>query len=206
MILSRNNDTIALAMTGASGMPYAFRLLEKLIKADKKIYLMISAAAYVVIDMETTLKIPGQAEKCAEFLTKKYHAKAKQIQVYGEKQWTAPVASGSGVADAMVICPCTSGCVSAVATGSSNNLIERAADVMLKEKRQLILVHRETPLSTIHLENLLKVAQAGATILPANPGFYHDPKHIDDLIDFIVARILDHLNIAHDLMERWGVT
>lgn len=204
MILSRNNDTIALAITGASGMPYAFRLLEKLIKADKKIYLMISAAAYVVIDMETTLKIPGQAEKCAEFLTEKYHAKAKQIQVYGEKQWTAPIASGSGVADAMVICPCTSGCVSAVATGSSNNLIERAADVMLKEKRQLILVHRETPLSTIHLENLLKVAQAGATILPANPGFYHDPKHIDDLIDFIVARILDHLNIDHDLMERWG--
>lgn len=204
MNLSRNNNTIALALTGASGMPYAFRLLEQLIKADKKIYLMISAAAYVVIDMETTLKIPGQPEKCAVFLTKKYNAKPGQIQVYGEKQWTAPVASGTGVADAMVICPCTSGCVSAVATGSSNNLIERAADVMLKERRQLILVHRETPLSTIHLENLLKIAQAGATILPANPGFYHHPKEISDLVDFIVARILDHLHIEHDLMERWG--
>ncbi len=204
MILSRKNETIALAITGASGMPYAFRLLEQLIKADKKIYLMISAAAYVVIDMETTFKIPGQPEKCAEFLTKHFHAKKNQIKVYGEKQWTAPVASGTGVADAMVICPCTSGCVSAVATGSSNNLIERAADVMLKEKRQLILVHRETPLSIIHLENLLRVAQAGATILPANPGFYHHPKSIEDLVDFLVARILDHLKVDHDLMDRWG--
>ncbi len=204
MISARPINTVALALTGASGMPYAFRLLEQLIAANKKIYLMISAAAYVVIDMETTLKIPGQPEKCAEFLTKHFHAKENQIHVYGEKQWTAPVASGSGVADAMVICPCTSGCVSAVATGSSNNLIERAADVALKEKKQLILVHRETPLSTIHLENLLRVAQAGATILPANPGFYHQPSQISDLVDFIVARILDHLDINHELMSKWG--
>lgn len=204
MIIPRPINTIALALTGASGMPYAFRLLEKLIAADKKVYLMISAAAYVVIDMETPLKIPGQPEKCAEFLNKHFNAKNNQIMVFGEKQWTAPVASGSGVADAMVICPCTSGCLSAVATGSSNNLIERAADVTLKEKRQLILVHRETPLSIIHLENLLRVAQAGATILPANPGFYHHPQQISDLVDFIVARILDHLNIDHDLMEKWG--
>jgi 4-hydroxy-3-polyprenylbenzoate decarboxylase len=201
---SRNTNTIALAMTGASGMPYGFRLLEYLVKAQKQIYLMISAAAYVVIDIETTLKLPGQTDKLAAYLTEQYKAQPGQIQIFGEKQWTAPIASGSGAVDAMVICPATSGCISAVATGASNNLIERAADVMLKERRQLIVVHRETPLSIIHLENLLKLAQCGATILPANPGFYHYPTEIQHLVDFIVARILDHLNIAHDLIGRWG--
>lgn len=195
---------IALAMTGASGMPYGFRLLEYLIKSRSKIYLMFSAAAHVVIDMETTYKLPGSPEKIAKYLTEYFHAEKGQIQVFGEKQWSAPIASGSGAVDAMVICPCTSGCVSAVATGASNNLIERAADVMIKEKRQLIMVHRETPLSTIHLENLLRLSQAGVTIMPANPGFYHHPKNINDLVDFIVARILDHLNISHDLSKRWG--
>src|SRR5712675_218418 len=107
-------------------------------------------------------------------------------------------------ADAMVICPCTTGTLAAVAMGLSDNLIERAADVMLKEGRKLVLVPRETPFSALHLENMLKLARAGAVILPANPGFYHHPKRVEDLVDFIVARILDHLEVKHDLMRRWG--
>lgn len=122
----------------------------------------------------------------------------------GRQQWTAPVASGSNPAQAMVICPCTTGTLASVAHGISDNLTDRAADVMLKERKPLIMVIRETPFSTIHLENMLKLSQAGATILPANPGFYFNPSSVDEIIDFMVARILDHLNVAHALGERWG--
>ena len=116
----------------------------------------------------------------------------------------SPVASGSHQARAMVVCPCTTGTLAAIAQGSSDNLIERAADVMIKENRQLIMVPRETPLSAIHLENMLKLARLGVTMLPANPGFYHKPQKVDDLVDFIVARVLDQLQIAHSLVPRWG--
>jgi len=195
---------IALAFTGASGIPYGLRLLECLLQTERPVYLMVSPAAQVVFAMETTLKVPSQPEQQQAFFTQLYNAKPGQLSVFGQQQWSAPVASGSGAPEAMVICPCTSGCIGAIASGMSDNLIERAADVAIKEQRKLILVHRETPLSALHLENLLKLARLGVTILPANPGFYNKPASINDLVDFVVARILDHLAITHNLQPRWG--
>ncbi len=200
--MSRN--TITLAFTGASGAPYGLRLLEQLIQRGETIHLMISAPAQVVIAMESELKLSGGPQQMQQQLSNHYAAAEGQLRLYGKDQWSAPIASGSGASRAMVICPCTSSTLSAIATGASNNLLERAADVMLKERRQLILVHRETPLSAIHLENMLKLAQLGVTILPASPGFYQKPQSVNDLVDFIVARILDHLDIEHDLLPRWG--
>ena len=195
---------VALAFTGASGIPYGLRLLECLIKAERKVYLMISPAAQVVFAMETALKIPSLPEQQQRFFSELYGARPEQLGVFGPQQWSAPIASGSGPLEAMVICPCTSGCIGAIANGLSDNLIERAADVVIKEQRKLIIVHRETPLSVLHLENLLKLARSGVVILPANPGFYNKPASIADIVDFIVGRILDHLGIAHNLQPRWG--
>ncbi len=200
--MSRNS--IALAITGASGVAYGLRLLECLISAGEEVHLMISKAGQMVIDMETELKISGTPQAIQQQLTSHYHAKENQLHVWGKEQWHSPVASGSGAPRAMVVCPCTSAFLAATANGSSNDLMERAADVAIKEQRKLILVHRETPLSAIHLENALKLARLGVTILPANPGFYQNPKTLDDIIDFVVARILDHLDVEHTLVPRWG--
>jgi 4-hydroxy-3-polyprenylbenzoate decarboxylase len=199
-----SRDAIALAMTGASGAPYGLRLLECLLQADRRVYLMVSSPAQVVLATETDLKVPGRPEEMASYFSARFRAAPHQLQVFGRDQWTAPVASGSNSPAAMVICPCSTGTLSAVATGASNNLIERAADVMLKERRKLILVPRETPLSAIHLEHMLTLARLGAVILPAAPGFYHRPRSVDDLVDFIVARLLDHLEVPHALVRRWG--
>jgi 4-hydroxy-3-polyprenylbenzoate decarboxylase len=198
------NHTIALAMTGASGAPYGLRLLEQLLKAGVRVYLMVSKPAQVVLAMETDLEVPGNPAEMQAFFTARYAARDGQIHVFGREQWTAPVASGSGAPDAMVICPCTTGTLAGVAMGTSNNLIERAADVAIKEQRKLIMVVRETPLSAIHLENMLKLARLGVVMLPATPGFYHHPGSIDDLVDFVVARVLDQLGITQVLMPRWG--
>lgn len=195
---------ITLALTGASGMPYALRLLQCLTAAHVQVNLLVSRAAQVVIGMETELQLPGQPRAMARYLAEHFGLPAELLQVYGREQWDAPVASGTAVAEAMVVCPCTTGTLAAIAQGNSDNLIERAADVSLKERRPLILVLRETPLSIIHLENMLRLARAGATIMPANPGFYHMPQAIDDLVDFIAARVLDHLRIPHQLLPRWG--
>lgn len=200
--MSRN--AIALAMTGASGAPYALRLLELLLQSGRPVYLMVSAPAQVVLATETDLQVPGRTDEMERFFTDRFHAAQGQLQVFGRDQWMAPVASGSNAPEAMVVCPCSTGTLSAIATGASNNLIERAADVMIKEHRKLILVPRETPFSPIHLENMLTLSRIGVTILPAAPGFYHKPQRIEDLIDFIVARILDHLAIPHQLVNRWG--
>ena len=197
---------ITLAMTGASGAQYGLRLLECLLTAGHQVYLMVSAPAQVVISMETDLKLPGQPKEMAKYLSDLYQAQPKQLQVFGRDQWVSPVASGSGAPKAMIICPCTSATLSAVAIGASRDLLERAADVMLKEGRKLILLHREMPVSAIHLEHMLKLAQLGVTIMPASPGFYHKPQTIEDLIDFVVARILDHLDIEHKLLPRWGLS
>ena len=203
--MSSNTDTpIILAMTGASGAAYGLRLLECLIKADRTVYFMVSKAAQLVLATETQLEIPARPAEMEEWFSLYYKAKPDQIKIFAREQWTAPVASGSHRASHMVICPCTTGTLSAVAHGSSDNLIERAADVMMKECRKLIMVVRETPFSTIHLENMLKLSQVGVTILPANPGFYYQPQTINELVDFIVARILDHIGIEHTLMPRWG--
>ena len=196
--------TVTLIMTGASGAQYGLRLLEELIKAHVNVYLLLSRPAQIVINMETDLQLPSRAKDIASYLAEKYSANAGQLQVFEKEQWMAPIASGSGVADATVICPCTTGTLSAIAVGSSRNLLERAADVALKEKKQVILVVRETPFSEIHLENMLKLARMGATIMPANPGFYHKPETLEDIIDFIVARLLEHLGITHQLLPTWG--
>jgi len=195
---------ITLALTGASGIIYGLRLLECLIKAQKEVYFLISQAAREVAVHEHDIKLPGQTPKLEAYLSELYHAEKDQLKVFSHQEWTSPIASGSNTSDAMVICPCSSGCLSAIATGGSNNLIERAADVILKEQKKLILVPRETPLSAIHLENMLKLSRLGVVILPAMPGFYHKPKDIDDLIDFVVSRILNQLDIKNDLLTPWG--
>jgi 4-hydroxy-3-polyprenylbenzoate decarboxylase len=148
--------------------------------------------------------LPGRGKEIQQVLAQHYGAKDGQLRVFGHEEWTAPVASGSSVPQAMIICPCTMGTLSAVASGASRNLIERAADVVLKEGRKLVIVPRETPFSVIHLENLLRLARMGVCVLPANPGFYHKPKIIDDLVDFVVARILDQLGIEHGVSRRWS--
>jgi len=196
--------TVTLALTGASGMPYGVRLLECLLAARVRVYLLYSQVAQVVAKQEMDLALPGRAREVQEFFTRRFHAAEDQLRVFGREEWFAPVASGSNPADAMVICPCTMGTLAAVACGLADNLIERAADVMLKEHRPLVLVPRETPLSAIHLENMLRLSRAGAVILPANPGFYHHPAGVEDLVDFVVARVLDQLRIPHRLMARWG--
>ena len=148
--------------------------------------------------------MPSRTKEVEQLFNQRFNATEGQLRVFGREEWFAPVASGSNPADAMVICPCTMGTMAAIAAGLSQNLIERAADVMLKENRKLILVPRETPFSVIHLENMLKLARSGAVILPANPGFYHHPETVQEVVDFIVARTLDHLGISHTLMPRWG--
>ncbi len=199
-----SRNSIAVAMTGASGVAYGLRLLQCLIDAGEQVHLMISKAAQIVIAMETEIKISGTANEMQQQLTQLYKAKEGQLHVWGKEQWASPVASGSGAPRAMVVCPCTSAFLSAAANGTSSDLMERAADVAIKENNKLILVHRETPVSAIHLENSLKLARLGVTILPANPGFYQNPTSIQDLVDFVVARILDQLNVEHNLLPRWG--
>ncbi len=198
------NQTIALAMTGASGADYGLRLLECLVKADKDVYLMISAPGQVVISMETDLSMPSKVADIQAYFSALYGARDGQIKVFGKEQWTAPVASGSGVPQSMVVCPCTSGTLAAIATGASRCLIERAADVVIKERKRLILVPREMPFSSIHLEHMLRLSNLGATIMPASPGFYQRPEKVMDLVDFVVARILDHLEVEQNLLPRWG--
>lgn len=195
---------ITVAITGASGAPYAIKLLRCLVAAKRSVYVMVSKAAQVVLATETDLKVPGTPEKMQAYLEDLLEAEPGQVKVFGREQWFAPVASGSGRNGPMVVCPCSTGTLSAIATGASNNLIERAADVAIKEKRQLILVPRETPFSPIHLENMLKLANLGVTIMPASPGFYHEPKTLEDLIDFVVARILTHLEIEQNMIPFWG--
>jgi len=195
---------IILALTGASGAPYALRLLQCLLEKQRPVYLLVSRAAQMVLQMESDLDIPARPAEMQAWLCEYYQVDSSLLTVFGREQWTAPIASGSHTAGHMVICPCTTGTLAAVANGNSDNLIERAADVMLKEQRKLIMVVREMPLSVIHLENMLRLARAGATIMPANPGFYYQPQSVSELVDFVVARILDHLEVEHTLVTRWG--
>jgi 4-hydroxy-3-polyprenylbenzoate decarboxylase len=196
--------TITLAMTGASGAQYGLRLLECLLAAECRVYFLISAAARVVLATETNEQLPAAIEATRAYLCQRFNVTAEQLQVFDRDDWMAPVASGSSAPSSMVICPCSTGTLSAIAVGASNNLIERAADVALKERRQLILVPRETPYSQIHLENMLSLTRMGALVLPASPGFYQRPQSVEQLIDFIVARILDQLGVPQNLLARWG--
>ncbi len=197
-------NTVTLALSGASGMAYGLRLLECLLAADLRVYLLLSQAAHIVAKQELGIALPARASDLEKQLSDGLNARDGQLRVFGREDWSAPVASGSNPADAMVVCPCSMGTLAAIAHGLSDNLIERAADVMLKEQKKLILVPREAPFSTLHLENMLALSRMNAVILPANPGFYHRPQSVEDVVDFIVARILDQLGIQHELMVRWG--
>lgn len=199
-----NTRTINLAMTGASGAQYGLRLLQCLVAQGCRINVMVSKAARVVLATETDVQLPGSNRGALAVLQAYTGAKDGQLKVFGHEDWFAPPASGSGEPSPLVICPCSTGTLSALATGASDNLIERAGDVALKERRQLILVPREAPYSEVHLENMLRLTRMGAVIMPASPGFYHRPASVDDVVDFIVARLLDHLGLTQDLVPRWG--
>ena len=197
--------TICLAWTGASGLPYGLRLLESLLAAGCRVQLLYSQAAQVVARQEMGWELPSRpADAKAALLERIVAVDPEKLAVFGREEWFAPVASGSNPPDAMVVCPCSMGTLAAIAQGLADNLIERAADVVLKEGRKLVLVPRETPFSVIHLENMLRLARAGAVILPPSPGFYHHPQSVEDLVDFVVARILDQVAVPHNLMARWG--
>lgn len=197
-------QTVTLALTGASGLAYGLRLLECLLDAGIQVRVLVSQAAHVVAAQELSLTLPARAVELEAWLKARYPDTKGSVCVYAREDWFSPVASGTGVSDAMVVCPCSMGTLAAIAHGLSDNLIERAADVTIKENRKLILVPRETPFSALHLENMLKLSRLGVVILAANPGFYHHPQRVEDLVDFVVARILDQLGIVHSLMARWG--
>ncbi|MGC8466927.1 MAG: flavin prenyltransferase UbiX [Acidithiobacillus sp.] len=195
---------IGVAVTGASGAPYAQRLLHHLLAAHCDVALVFSAAARIVWREELGQVLPTDVEEMATVLRAAL-PDTGTLRCYDERDWFSPLASGSHAPDALVICPCSGGTLAAVAQGLSNNLSERAADVMLKEGRKLVLVPRESPVSAIHLENMLKLARLGVCILPASPGFYTRPQSIDELLDFVVARILDQLGVGRDFGPQWGL-
>lgn len=220
------SQNVVVAVTGASGSIYAIRLISALLAANRTVHLVTSGAAGQVMRRELASDFPAVSADEATWrnalqsiqqspIALKWGFDAKPpatlvagqagvLKVYGVGDYSAGIASGSFLTDGMVICPCSMGTLSAIATGASMNLIHRAADVHLKERRPLVLVPRETPLSMIQLENMTRVTQAGATVLPSMPGFYHHPQTVADLVDFVVARICDHLHVPHTLMQRWG--
>ena len=193
-----------LSRPGASGMPSGLRLPECRLLRWPGVGLLISSAARVVLRMETELEVPASAAAARNYLLGRFGGAPGQLRVFGQDQWSASIASGSSAPRAMVVCPCTSGTLAAIATGISDSLLERAADVVIKERKPLLLVHREMPVSAIHIEHMLKLSRLGVTIMPASPGFYHRPDSVNDLVDFVVARILDHLGVEHHLLPRWG--
>ena len=192
---------VFLGITGASGAPYAARLLEALAAADCEIGVCASGAAVEVLATE----LYGNARLSRdETLARFTEGTGDNVTVYEPNDWKAPYASGSAKVDAYVICPCSMGTLGTVASGAMQNLIHRAASVAIKEERRLVLMPRETPLSAIHLRNMLTLREAGATILFLAPGFYHGAETVDDLVDFIVARALDQLGLDNELAKRWG--
>ncbi len=194
---------IVVAITGASGSVYGLRLAEELLRADCRVTLLLTKAGLDVLRYETGLEWEG-TPSARKQLMRDYFGGNRKLEHYDERDLFAPVASGSSAPDAMVIAPCSMGTAGRIAAGLSENLIERAADVVLKERRPLVLVPRETPLNQIHLENLLRLSRAGAQILPAMPAFYHKPKTLAEAIDFVVGKILDSLGVKHALFQRWG--
>ncbi|KOR28240.1 aromatic acid decarboxylase [Achromatium sp. WMS1] len=202
--MNSQTRTITLAVTGASGSLYSLRLLECLLQTQYQVCLLISQAGRLVLRTELELTLPAQSKDVEDLFRQRFAAQPGQLRVFSQQQWTASIASGSNVPQAMIVCPCTTGTLSSIAGGLSSNLIERAAAVILKEQRKLILVVREMPLSILQLENMLRLARSGVIIMPASPGFYFKPQRVDDLIDFVVARILDHLDIPHKLTPKWG--
>jgi 4-hydroxy-3-polyprenylbenzoate decarboxylase len=190
---------IVVAITGASGAPYAVRLLETLVTAERPVQLIVSSHGLRLLSTELDIDSVGALRTRVG-----QSGWDRWVKCFDDNDRGAAPASGSALNAGMVICPCSMGTLSAIAVGASRSLVERAADVALKERRPLVLVPRETPLSAIHLENMLRVTRAGAVVMPASPGFYHRPSGLNDLVDFIVARVLDHLGVPHRLVARWG--
>ncbi len=194
-----------IAISGASGAPYALRLLQVLVKGGHSLYLSISGNGLSILNDETGLMLKGSETDIQFALEKHLEAKEGQISYFDEDNMYAAIASGSVKVDAMVVIPCSMKTLSAIAHGYASTLIERAADVTLKEKRKLIIVPRETPLSAIHLRNLLTLAELGCHIIPAMPAFYHHPKRVSEMVDFVVGRVLDSMGVENDLSPRWGM-
>jgi len=201
---SHAKQPIIVAVTGASGSAYALRLIQRLAQAGVMQYILLSDAAKVVFKQESELLLPQDTAQAADALAQFLNISADNMRCYSLKDWFSPTASGSAGIKKMIIVPCSMGTLARIACGASDNLIERAADVMLKERRQLILVPRETPLSSIHLENMLKLSRLGVHIIPAMPAFYHQPETLDDIINFLVDRLLDHLEITNPEAKKWG--
>jgi 4-hydroxy-3-polyprenylbenzoate decarboxylase len=195
---------VALAITGASGAVYGLRLAEELLGAGLRLSLVISSAGLLVLREEQGIDLPLDPAEQGRILQERFGAGEEMLTCYGEKDFLAPMASGSAAPDAMVVCPCSMGTLGRIAAGLSGTLIERAADVAVKEGRPLLLVPRETPLSAIHLENMLKLARLGVKMVPPMPGFYGHPQTMDDLVDFVVGKVLDQLGVEHALFKRWG--
>jgi 4-hydroxy-3-polyprenylbenzoate decarboxylase len=196
---------LVMAFTGASGAPYGVRLLEVLLQAGRTVHLTLSPAAAQVLEQETDRQLQLHCFRLADLLGDAAgFAQPDQVQYHHYLDFRAGIASGSFLTAGMVVCPCSSGTVAAIAHGLSQNLIHRAADVHLKERRRLVLVPRETPLHLVQLRNLAACCEAGATILPAMPAFYTRPQSLQDMVDFVVGRICDHLGVEHRLLKRWG--
>ena len=198
-------STYTIAISGASGAPYAYRLLQVLLKGGHKVYLCISGDGLSILKDETGLNLKGSETDIQFALEKHFESKEGQLTYFDEDYMYATIASGSVKVDAMAVIPCSMKTLAGIANGFSSNLIERAADVMIKERRRLILVPRETPLSVIHLKNMLSLAELGCHIIPAMPAFYHHPKRVSDMVDFIVGRVLDSMGVENDLAPRWGI-
>lgn len=194
---------IVVCITGASGSIYGLRLIEELLRAQQEVSLLVTNAGRQVLAFETGLALDVDPTACQEQLSQHFGA-AQRLRYFASNDFFAPVASGSSAPDAVVICPCSMGTLGRIAAGLSENLLERVADVALKEQKKLLLVPRETPFNQIHLENMLRLAQAGAQILPAMPAFYHKPQSVEDLVDFVVGKLLDQLGVEHQLFKRWG--
>lgn len=198
--MSKHRGIITVGITGASGGIYGVRLVQELLKANYKIHLVMTEAAWQVFDLELQYDTSDRDKLLAEI----FEHNLENLHYHSLQDFSAPIASGSYRNDGMIIIPCSMGTLSKIANGTSSNLLERTADVMLKEGRPLVIVPRETPLNTIHLENMLKITKVGGKILPAMPGFYHLPKTLDDIINFVVGKALDSLNVEHNLFTRWG--
>ncbi len=198
-------STFTVAITGASGAPYALRLLQVLIQGGHSIYLCISADGLKILNDEVGVLLKGSETDIQYAVERQLDAKEGQLRYFDEDNMYTPIASGSAPVDAMVVIPCSMKALASIANGFASNLIERAADVTLKERRKLIVVPRETPLSVIHLRNMLRLAEAGCQIIPAMPGFYHRPKHLQDIVDFVVGRVLDAMGVENSIAPRWGL-
>lgn len=193
--------TYIIGITGASGSIYGVRLVQELLKLGNKVHLVVTEAGWQVLSQELNWDANSRESNLVSYFVEN----RTNLAYHHLTDFSAPIASGSYQSDGMVVIPCSMGSLSKIAHGTSSNLLERSADVMLKEGKQLIIVPRETPLNAIHLENMLTLTRAGAKILPAMPGFYHNPKNIDDLVDFLIGKVLDSLGVEHTLFKRWGV-